>query len=200
MWPNLQLFTSDLLSKESSIVWCHYDYLTAPDRDGASPNLNHKYPTLYIIQKCLIFTTLDWAASDMILTLANESKQVSPTRCCVLLKLKLGSHKHAMKAENIIHILFHTFFFTVKQNACQESQLTTLIFLYLFFFSSHVWSRECPWLHVSLWNRSYNRQVSGLTVWSNRSVCVHSIIRLKIGWMVFMSVVSLENRLVCSQL
>ncbi len=26
------------LSKKSSIVWCHYDYLSAPDRDGASPN------------------------------------------------------------------------------------------------------------------------------------------------------------------
>ncbi len=38
--------------QKSSIVWCHYDYLSAPDRDGASPNSNRKYQT------CLIFTTL----------------------------------------------------------------------------------------------------------------------------------------------
>ncbi len=57
------------------------------------------------------------------------------------------------------------------------------------FFSSHVWSRECPWDLVSLWNRSYNHQVCGLVVWSNH-VCVQRIIRLKIVWNVFMSVVS----------
>ncbi len=39
-----------------------------------------------------------------------------------------------MKAENITHILFYTLFFTVKQNSRQESQLTTLTVLYLFFF------------------------------------------------------------------
>ncbi len=38
--------------QKSSIVWCHYDYLSAPDRDGASPNSNRKYQT------CLIFTIL----------------------------------------------------------------------------------------------------------------------------------------------
>ncbi len=36
-------------------------------------------------------------ASDVIPTTANESEQASPTGCRVLLKLKLGSHKHATK-------------------------------------------------------------------------------------------------------
>ncbi len=67
------------LSKKSSIVWFHYDYLTAHDRDGASPNSNRKYQT------SLIFTTLDRAASDVIPAITNESEQASLTGCCVLL-------------------------------------------------------------------------------------------------------------------
>ncbi len=55
-------------------MWCHYDYLSAPNRDGASPNSNRKYQTC-------------------------RSTQI--TGCCVLLQLKLGSHKHDMKAENV---------------------------------------------------------------------------------------------------
>ncbi len=65
--------------KKSSSVWCHYDYLSAPDRDGASPNSNRKYQT------CLIFRTLERAASYVIPMIANESEQASPTGCCVLL-------------------------------------------------------------------------------------------------------------------
>ncbi len=72
------IFVFIFCPKKSSIVWCHYDYLTAPDEDGASPNSNPKYQT------CLIFTILDRAASDVIPAIANESKQASPT-CCVLL-------------------------------------------------------------------------------------------------------------------
>ncbi len=166
---------------------CHYDYLSAPDRDGVSPNSNRKYQTCLT---CFIFTTLDRAASDVIPVIANESEQASLTGCCLLLQLKPGSHKHAMKAENNTHILFYTLFFTVKQNVLQESQLTTLIVLCLFFFSSHVWSRESPWDHVSLWNRSYNLQVCGLAVCSNHLVCAFRGLRLKIGCTVFMSVVS----------
>ncbi len=56
-------------------MWCHYDYLSAPNRDGASPNSNRKYQTC-------------------------RSTQI--TGCCVLLQLKLGSHKHDMKAENVL--------------------------------------------------------------------------------------------------
>ncbi len=77
---------------------------------------------------------------------------------------------------------FYTLFFTVKQNACRESQLTMSIVFHLFFFSSQVWSRESLWDLVSLWNRPYNRQVCSLTVWSNHLVCIQRIIRLKIGW------------------
>ncbi len=29
--------------QKSSIVWCQYDYSSAPDQDGASPNSNRKY-------------------------------------------------------------------------------------------------------------------------------------------------------------
>ncbi len=76
--------------------------------------------------------TLDQAASVMIPTIANESEQASPTGYCVLLKLKLGRHKHATKAEYITHILCYTLFFTVKQKAHQESQLTTPIVLSVF--------------------------------------------------------------------
>ncbi len=56
-------------------MWCHYDYLSAPNRDGASPNSNRKYQTC-------------------------RSTQI--TGCCVLLQLKLGSHKHDMKAANVL--------------------------------------------------------------------------------------------------
>ncbi len=76
--PIWDLLQKIILSKQSSIVWCHYDYLSAPDQ-GASPNSNRKY------QACLICMTLDRAASDVIPTIANESEQASPTRCCVLL-------------------------------------------------------------------------------------------------------------------
>ncbi len=87
---------------------CHYDYLSAPDRDGVSPNSNRKYQTCLT---CLIFTTLDRAASDVIPVIANESEQASLTGCCLLLQLKPGSHKLAMKAENNTHILFLKFVF-----------------------------------------------------------------------------------------
>ncbi len=52
-------------------MWCHYDFLTAPDRVEASPISNRKYKT------CLIFTTLDWADSVVIPMIANESEQAS---------------------------------------------------------------------------------------------------------------------------
>ncbi len=42
--------------QKSSIVWCHYDYLSAPDRDGVSLKSYRKYQT------CLIITTLDRSA------------------------------------------------------------------------------------------------------------------------------------------
>ncbi len=66
---------------------------------------------------------------------------------------------------------FLYFVFHCETERVPGEQLTTLIVLYLFFFSSHVWSRECPWDHVSLWNRSYSLQVCGLTVCSNHLVC-----------------------------
>ncbi len=44
--------------KKSSIVWCHYNYLTAPDWDGASLNSNSKYIYFFVI-----FKTLDRAAT-----------------------------------------------------------------------------------------------------------------------------------------
>ncbi len=46
-----------------------------PNQDGVSPNSNRKYQTC-------------------------RSTQI--TGCCVLLQLKLGSHKHDMKAENVL--------------------------------------------------------------------------------------------------
>ncbi len=52
----------------------------------------------------LIFTTLDRAASDVIPAIANESEQASLTGCCMLLQLKPGSHKHAVKAENVSYV------------------------------------------------------------------------------------------------
>ncbi len=58
-----------------------YDYLSTPDRDGASPNSNPKYQT------CLIFTTLDQAASDAIPAIANESELALPTGCCIYISL-----------------------------------------------------------------------------------------------------------------
>lgn len=73
VWPNSRLLATDFLSKKSSVVWCHYNYFTAPDRVVARTISNRKYQT------CLIFKTLDQAASDVIPIAANESEQASPT-------------------------------------------------------------------------------------------------------------------------
>lgn len=65
--PNLRL----LLSKKSSIVWCHYDYFSASYRVRAStiPNYDSIDPKLWL--------RLDQAASDVIPPIANESEHVA---------------------------------------------------------------------------------------------------------------------------
>ncbi len=120
-------------------------YLSAPDRDGASPNSNCKYET------CLIFSTLDQSASDVIPMIANESEQASLTGCC------------ASIAE------------TWQPQTCRESREHHPYSL-LFFVTFHLASlREitCHFLQSSsVWSH-------GLV--ESSSVCVQWIIRLKIG-------------------
>ncbi len=58
-WPDSQLVAGDFLSKKSSIVWCHCDYLSAPDRDGVSPNSNLNIKHVWYL-RLLIGLPLMW--------------------------------------------------------------------------------------------------------------------------------------------
>ncbi len=105
----------------------------------------------------------------MIPAIANESEQASLTGCCVLLSWNLAATKMPRK-QNTSSIFFVILFFTVKQNACQESQLTMSIVLFVIL--SHVWSRESPWDHVLLWIWFLqSTSVWWSLVWLNCQVC-----------------------------
>ncbi len=80
-------------------------------------------------QTCLIFTTLDRAASDVIPAIANESEQASlaDVACFYSSDGKFGSYSWNLAATNMPRkqrispiFFFNTLFFTVKQNAPGE--------------------------------------------------------------------------------
>ncbi len=114
-------------------------YLSAPDRDGASPNSNCKYET------CLIFSTLDQSASDVIPMIANESEQASLTGCC------------ASIAE------------TWQPQTCRESREHHPCYTHCYTLSRFI-LRVSVRSRVTF----YNHQVCGLAVWLNLLVCAFS--------------------------
>ncbi len=75
---------------KNPLLWRHYGYLSA-DRDRASPNSNCKITYL-------IFRTLDWAASDVMPTIANESQLL--TDC-------LGGCKHDLDISNVLFTIIY---------------------------------------------------------------------------------------------
>ncbi len=137
---------------------------TAPDRDGAFPNLNRKYQT------CLIFRTLDRAASNVIPTIANESEQESPLSldvvCFYSWSLAATNMPWKQRTSPIFFsILFSLWNRTRARRASWQCWLSSVCFSSLVTFD--LASRD----HLSLWNRSYNLQVCGLAVCSNHLVC-----------------------------
>ncbi len=75
---------------KNPLLWRHCGYISA-DRDGASPNSNCKLTYL-------IFRTLDWAASDVMPTITNESQLL--TDC-------LGGCKHDLDISNVLFTIMY---------------------------------------------------------------------------------------------
>lgn len=104
-----RLVANNILVQKSSIVWRQCGYLSA-DRDGASPNSNCKWTYL-------IFRTLDWAAPDVMPTIANESQLL--TDC-------LGGCKHDLDISNVLFPIIYNWLWTRFQDIarCKSSSHT----------------------------------------------------------------------------
>ncbi len=126
-------------------------------------NIKHVFTNLD--QGCLWCDTRQWEQASFTdrMSHASIAETWQPQTC----------HESGVLRKKITHILLFSFvFLPMKHNSCKENQLTMLIILHLFFFSSHVWSRKSQWNLISLWKWYYNLHACSLAVWSNCVVCM----------------------------
>ncbi len=105
-WPSGQDHRNQMSPLYKLICVAEFNYLTALDREEASPNLNHKYQT------CLMFTTPYLAASVVI-----QLEQTSITYRMLRVSNAATWQPQTCHESRIYHpYSFYTLFFPGKQN------------------------------------------------------------------------------------
>ncbi len=139
-----------------------------------------------------LFRTLDRAASDVTPAIANERERASPTWFCVLLIAEAWQPQTCRESRKQSPMFFSILCFSLW-NRTRARRASWQRLLSLFFFSSHVWSREWSRVTVKLFLQS-------TSVWSHgllESSSAHSEdYKAKNQLTVFMSVVSYGFKIV----
>ncbi len=111
-----------------------------PNQDGVSPNSNRKYQTC-------------------------RSTQI--TGCCVLLQLKLGSHKHDMKAENVLgyYCNLDSLRYVTSTASCLKTLWENTLFLLTEALFNHAVKLHSHWFVQCVKNEPMARQRSCTSLW-----------------------------------